>query len=180
LRFSFQESGRNPARTPEFRPGGTTGFCEVNAHRHPMNLEGSGEVDIPKPYAFIGFGSIHGPWPYTFVRFRWAFISQTPVLRNIGWDDPDAPSQRTWDPALPRRSPTDSVELSHSVKVSDSRRNTPKSGKNRSESLCAGLWVPHILGLVWGLNGPGSDSLALGGFLCRSKSASTPLSRSTA
>ena len=29
-----------------------------------------------------------------------------------------------------------------SLKVSDRRRNTPKSGQNRSESLCAGLWAP--------------------------------------
>jgi hypothetical protein len=61
--FSFKESGRNPARTPEFRPGSTTGVCEVNAHRHPMNLKGSGAMYIPKPYKFIGFGSIHGPRP---------------------------------------------------------------------------------------------------------------------
>ena len=31
-----------------------------------------------------------------------------------------------------------SAELSHSLKVSDRRRNTPKSVQNRSESLCAG------------------------------------------
>jgi hypothetical protein len=35
-----------------------------------------------------------------------------------------------------------SVELSHSLKVSDRRRTTPKSVHNRSEALCAGLWVP--------------------------------------
>ncbi len=32
------------------------------------------------------------------------------------------------------------AELSHSLKVSDRRRNTPKSAQNRSESLCADLW----------------------------------------
>ncbi len=31
-----------------------------------------------------------------------------------------------------------SAELPHSLKVSDRRRNTPKSAQNRSESLCAG------------------------------------------
>ncbi len=35
-----------------------------------------------------------------------------------------------------------SAELSHTLKVSDLRRNTPKSVQNRSESLCRGLWAP--------------------------------------
>ncbi len=42
----------------------------------------------------------------------------------------------------------DSAELSHSLKVLDRRRNTPKLAQNRSESLCASLWVPfRIFGL---------------------------------
>ena len=42
-----------------------------------------------------------------------------------------------------------SAELSRSLKVSDRRRNTPKSGQNRSESLCAGLWVPCRIFWAW-------------------------------
>ncbi len=42
-----------------------------------------------------------------------------------------------------------SAELSRSSKVSDRRRNTPKSAQNRSESLCAGLWVPCRIFWVW-------------------------------
>ena len=42
-----------------------------------------------------------------------------------------------------------SAELSHSLKVSDRRRNMTKSGQNRSESLCAGLWVPCRVFWVW-------------------------------
>ncbi len=36
-----------------------------------------------------------------------------------------------------------SAKLSHSLNVSDHCGNTPKSSQNRSESLCAGLWVPR-------------------------------------
>ncbi len=42
-----------------------------------------------------------------------------------------------------------SAELSHSLKVSDRRRNTPKSDQNRSGSLCTGLWVPCQIFLAW-------------------------------
>ncbi len=42
-----------------------------------------------------------------------------------------------------------SAELSHSLKVSDRRRTTPKSGQNRSESLCAGLWAPCRVFWAW-------------------------------
>ncbi len=38
-----------------------------------------------------------------------------------------------------------SAELSHGLKVSDRRRNTPKSAQNRSVSLCADLWVPCLI-----------------------------------
>jgi hypothetical protein len=41
-----------------------------------------------------------------------------------------------------------SAELSRSLKVLDRIRNTPKSVRNRSESVCAGLWAPPLLGLV--------------------------------
>jgi hypothetical protein len=47
------------------------------------------------------------------------------------------------------RSLSISAELSHSLKVSDLRRNTPKSAQTRSESLCAGLWVPCRIFLAW-------------------------------
>ena len=43
----------------------------------------------------------------------------------------------------------DSAELSRSLKVSDRRRNTPKSAQNRSESLRAGLWVPWRIFWAW-------------------------------
>ncbi len=42
-----------------------------------------------------------------------------------------------------------SAELPHRTKVSDPRRNTPKSDQNRSESLCAGLWVPCRMFWAW-------------------------------
>jgi hypothetical protein len=45
-----------------------------------------------------------------------------------------------------------SARLSHNLKVSDRRRNTPKSSQKRSESLCAGLWV-HCL-IFWAWCGP--------------------------
>ncbi len=42
---------------------------------------GSRAMDVTKPYEFIGFGDTHGPKPYEFIGIRWAFISQTPVVR---------------------------------------------------------------------------------------------------
>ncbi len=45
-----------------------------------------------------------------------------------------------------------SAELSHSLKVLDRRRNTPKSVQSRSESLCSGLWVPCRI--FWACFGP--------------------------
>ncbi len=57
-------------------------------------------MDVTKPYKFIGFGSIHGPKPYKFMGFRWALMSQTPVLLG-------ALSPRPWVPL--------GVETSHSV-----------------------------------------------------------------
>ena len=47
-------------------------------------------MEVTKPYKFIGFGDIHGPGSYEFIRFRWAFISQTPVLEH----DTNLPSLR--------------------------------------------------------------------------------------
>ncbi len=38
-------------------------------------------MDVTKPYKFIWLGDIHGPKTYQFIGFRWAFISQTPVVR---------------------------------------------------------------------------------------------------
>ncbi len=46
----------------------------------PYEFIGSGTMDVPKPYACIGFGSIHGPRPCKCIGLRWAFISQTPVM----------------------------------------------------------------------------------------------------
>ncbi len=42
-----------------------------------------------------------------------------------------------------------SAELSNSLKVSERRRNRPESVENRSESLCAGLWVPCRIFWLW-------------------------------
>ncbi len=53
-----------------------------------------------------------------------------------------------------------SAERSHSLKVSDRRRNTTRSGQNRSESSGAGLWVPCRVFWTWF------------GAACRSKSSS--------
>ncbi len=39
--------------------------------------------------------------------------------------------------------------LASSLEVSDRRRNTPKSAQNRSESLCAGPWVPRRVFWAW-------------------------------
>ncbi len=49
LRLSRAESGRNPARKFDFRPGSI------------------GAMDVTKPYELIGFGDIHGSQPYNFV-----------------------------------------------------------------------------------------------------------------
>ncbi len=43
----------------------------------------------------------------------------------------------------------DSAEPSHNFTVSGRRRNATKTGKNRSESLCAGLWVPCRVFKPW-------------------------------
>jgi hypothetical protein len=42
-----------------------------------------------------------------------------------------------------------SAELSHSLKASDRRRNTPKSAQNRSGSSCTGLWAPCRIFGAW-------------------------------
>ncbi len=42
-----------------------------------------------------------------------------------------------------------SAELSHSLKIPDGRRNRLESAQNRSESLCAGLWVPYRVFGAW-------------------------------
>ncbi len=71
-----------------------------------------------------------------------------------------------------------SAEPSHSLKVSDRRRNTPKSAQNRSESLCRFVGtVPDILRLVWPSfrPKPGSRSKIPGRIL---KSCRGPLSSS--
>ncbi len=38
------------ARKTDFRPGSTTGVCERNAHRNPINFIGLGVRDVTKPY----------------------------------------------------------------------------------------------------------------------------------
>ncbi len=42
-----------------------------------------------------------------------------------------------------------SIGLSHSLNFSDRHRNTPTSVQNRSESLCAGVWVPCRIFWAW-------------------------------
>ncbi len=41
------------------------------------------------------------------------------------------------------------AELSRSLEVSDRGRNTQKPVRNRSESVCAGLWAPLQVFLAW-------------------------------
>ncbi len=48
----------------------------------PYEFLGLGAVDGVNPYKFILFGDIHGPKAYENIGFRWAFISQTPVLNR--------------------------------------------------------------------------------------------------
>ncbi len=48
----------------------------------PFEFIRFGAMDVSKPNDFIGFGDIHGPKPYESIRFRWAFISQTPVVQD--------------------------------------------------------------------------------------------------
>ncbi len=45
----------------------------------PYGFQGSGVMDVTKPYKFIWFGDILCPKAYRSIGFRWAFISQTPV-----------------------------------------------------------------------------------------------------
>ncbi len=48
---------------------------------------GFGAMHVTKPYKFIWFGDIHGPKPYEFLGFRWARISQTPVVKCAASQD---------------------------------------------------------------------------------------------
>ncbi len=45
-----------------------------------MDLWGFCAMDVTKPFGFMGFGGIHGPKPNKLKEFRWAFVSQTPVV----------------------------------------------------------------------------------------------------
>ncbi len=49
----------------------------------PCAFLGLGAMDVTKPDKFIWYDGIHGPKPHEFIRFRWAFISQTPVVLNL-------------------------------------------------------------------------------------------------
>ena len=42
-----------------------------------------------------------------------------------------------------------SADLCRILKIPDRRRNMPKSGQNRSQSLCAGLWAPCRAFWAW-------------------------------
>ncbi len=42
-----------------------------------------------------------------------------------------------------------STELSRSLKVMDHGRSTPATARNRSETICAGLWAPPRAFLAW-------------------------------
>ena len=55
----------------------------------------------------------------------------------------------TWVPGIPCSRIHHSAELSHCLRASDRRRNTPISGQNRSESLRAGLWVSRRIFSAW-------------------------------
>ncbi len=56
----------------------TTGSEHPGAQ--PYEFIGFGAMDVTKPYQFIWFGDLHGAKPYEFIGFRWALISQTPVV----------------------------------------------------------------------------------------------------
>ncbi len=38
-------------------------------------------LQVTKPCKFVLFGDIYGPKSYKFIGFRWAFVSQTPVVQ---------------------------------------------------------------------------------------------------
>ncbi len=59
------------------------------------------------------------------------------------------PTHSTWDLGCTWDVIFDSAELSHSLKVADRRRDRPKSGQIRSESLCDGLWAPCLIFWFW-------------------------------
>ncbi len=82
FKFSRLESGRNPARKPDFWPGRR---LRNKRPSKPYQFIGSRGMDVTKPYKFIRHGDIHGPKPYKCIGFRWVFMSQTPLLPNIGY-----------------------------------------------------------------------------------------------
>ncbi len=54
-----------------------TGVCEINAHRNPMTFKGLG----PSPSHINLYGLVTSmAQTHKFIRFRWAFIPQTPVV----------------------------------------------------------------------------------------------------
>ena len=94
-------------------------MCETIVARGPYEFIMFGAMDVTTSFKFTCFGDIDGPKPYEFIGFQSV------------------------------RSAEISAELSHSLKVSDRRRNTPKSAQNRSELGCAGLWVPCRICWAW-------------------------------
>ncbi len=46
---------------------------------------GCGAMGVTKPFKFIRFGDIHGPKRSKFIGYRWAFISQTPLVPGSFW-----------------------------------------------------------------------------------------------
>ncbi len=77
----------------------------------PYEFIGFGAMDVTKPYEFIGFGAMYVTKPYTFIGFG----------------------------AMAARSITGNAERMETNP--DRRRIAATSARNRSESLCAGLWV---------------------------------------
>ncbi len=63
----------------------------------------------------------------------------------VGPADFPVPAVESGPPPAPRSS----AELLTVSQISDRSRNTPKSAQNRSESLCAGLWVPSRTFWAW-------------------------------
>ncbi len=82
LRLPRLDSGRNQA---SMFPAREHYRCLRNkCPSSPYEFIGLGAMDFTKTNKFKLVGDIHGLKPYKFIGFRWAFISQTPVLRNIG------------------------------------------------------------------------------------------------
>jgi hypothetical protein len=121
-------------------------YTPRRAVNRPNNLSNIGWcINIRSP----SLGGSPRPLPYL-----WGLPPPDPPLCSGRLRRPDSPKRvRTTGIILTSRNPYrthgNSAELSHSFKVLERRRNTPKAGQNRSESLCAGLWAPCRVFWAW-------------------------------